>query len=269
MNRVRVAGLAEYLAAVRDVLHSWTHHDADLTPWFRGVRGARAELLPALYRGRFAALDRADEADLMREFKRVAPSLHGGLPHHTRHIDWLAIAQHHGLPTRLLDWTESSLAALFFALEPHGYEDNSTAQPGVWMLDPKWLNRRARLAEHVLVLTDEPANLEVDRSWGVLSETDPASEPISIRPVQLATRVAAQSGVFTLFGANRRALDQSPDAKRHLAKIEIDVRAIEGLRDELRIAGVTAVSLFPDLDGLSRYLGAVFAQRALGKTREA
>jgi hypothetical protein len=259
--------MADYLAAVGDVLHGWAHQGARLTPWFRGVRGARDELLPALYRGRFAALDRADEADLMREFKRVAPSLRGGLPHHTRHIDWLAIAQHHGLPTRLLDWTESSLAALFFALESHGHEDNSPPQPGVWMLDPEWLNRRARLAEHVLVLTDEPANLEVDRNWGMLSETDPACEPISIRPVQLATRVAAQSGVFTLFGANRRALDRLPEAEQHLAKIELEARAIDGLRAELRLAGVTAVSLFPDLDGLSRYLKAVFAQRAAGHVR--
>jgi hypothetical protein len=269
MKHSRVSDLPEYLAAVDAVIGSWAQYDAQLTPWFRGVHGDRDDLLPSLYRGRFAPLDHADEAALMLEFKRVAPSLQQGLPQHTRHIDWLAIAQHHGLPTRLLDWTESSLAALFFALEPKAVRSAAPPQPSVWMLDPDWLNRRARIADRVLVLTDEPENQEVDQRWGVLRRSDCGCAPISIRPVQLATRVAAQSGVFTLFGSGREALDQLPEASQHLAKIEIEPAAIGSLREELRRAGVTAVTLFPDLDGLSRYLKLLFAQRAATKARHA
>jgi hypothetical protein len=268
MKRSKVSGLTEYLGAINDLLGHWRQSDPQLTPWFRGVKGTSGELLPALYRGRFAPLDRIDEAALMQEFKRVAPSLREGLPDHTRYIDWLAIAQHHGLPTRLLDWTESSLAALFFALES---TDRSTApaQPGVWMLDPDWLNRRARVADRVLVVTDEPETQSLNRCWGALHEPDSGREPISIRPVQLATRVAAQSGVFTLFGTHREALDRLPDAQNHLAKIEIEPDAVDSLRDELRLAGVTTVTLFPDLDGLSRYLKSVYGQRAAAKRQHA
>jgi hypothetical protein len=262
MNRAKVAGLTEYLAAVNEVIGNWKKHNARVTPWFRGVSGARPELLPALYRGRFAPLDQKDESDLMLEFKRVAPSLRPGLPHHTRRIDWLAIGQHHGLPTRLLDWTESSLAALFFALENAQPGMSMPLQSGVWMLNPDWLNRLAGVADGVLVLTDEPENNEIDRRWGLLRASDCGVEPISIRPVQLATRVAAQSGVFTLFGSAREPLDQLSGAGQHLTKIEIEPASVSALREELQWAGVTAATLFPDLDGLSRYLKTVFTQRA-------
>jgi FRG domain len=269
MTRQKVASLTDYLQAVNEVLASWNEHNARLTPWFRGVSGVRPELVPALYRGRFAPLDANDECDLMLEFKRVAASLQHGLPHHTRHIDWLAIAQHHGLPTRLLDWTESSLAALFFALENTRSGMSIPQEAGVWMLHPDWLNQRAGVADRVLVLTDEPANHEIDRRWGSLQAPESGVDPIAIRPVQLATRVAAQSGVFTLFGTAREPLDRLPDAARYLVRIDIDKTAIPKLREELQRAGVTAVTLFPDLDGLSRYLKAVFAQRAEDKEAHA
>ncbi len=115
------------------------------------------------------------------------------------------------------------------------------------------------------MLTDEPENQQLDRCWGALRGPDCGHDPISIRPVQLATRVAAQSGVFTLFGTSREPLDWLPAAAEHLTKIEIEPAAVVSLRDELRRAGVTAVTLFPDLDGLSRYLKSVYAERAAAK----
>ena len=265
MNGSKAATLTEYLNAIDAVIADWKRADGNsLTPWFRGVKGSANELCPALYRGRFASLGPGDEADLMQEFKRVAPSLRHGLPHHTRYIDWLAIAQHHGLPTRMLDWTESSLAALFFALESTR-EDQGPVQPGVWMLNPDWLNRRAGVADRVLILTEEPENQRLDECWGALRGDRCGQEPIAIRPVQLATRVAAQSGVFTLFGTRRQSLDELPEARQHLRKVDIDPEAVTSLQDELRRAGVTAVTLFPDLDGLSRYLRSVYGQRAAEK----
>jgi hypothetical protein len=261
-----IDSLAGYLSAVNAVLERWSKRGELRTAWFRGTICTQDTLVPARYREPFVRLRLEHERELMLEFKRVAPSLRRGLPAHTRHIDWLAVAQHHGLPTRLLDWTESSLAALFFAVEQTVAPDRE-ACPGVWMLNPDWLNRRAEVAQGVLVLTDQPENEAVDRRWGALEGDDPGRDPIAIRPVQLADRVAAQSGVFTLFGTEQQSLDSLSDAGDNLARINIAPSALPAVQQELRLAGVTAVSLFPDLDGLSRHLRGLFAVRALAGAR--
>ena len=74
MERSKVSALTDYLKAIDAVIEQWEPSNRQLTPWFRGVKGTTDELLPALYRGHFASLDRHDEAALMQEFNRVAPS---------------------------------------------------------------------------------------------------------------------------------------------------------------------------------------------------
>lgn len=102
----------------------------DSTWLFRGEPAATYELRPAAGRegndersARTLKYDLEQERIALRRFRHDAQPFVGFLPHSD--LEWLAIAQHHGMPTRLLDWTESILVAAFFAVEHAGNEGHA------------------------------------------------------------------------------------------------------------------------------------------------
>lgn len=112
-------------------------------PWFRGEPANTATpLVPKLFR-----TSGHEENRLLQHFRMKSPALGAGTIPPREHTDqWLFLARHVGLPTRLLDWSEGLLVALHFALydytgKPRSKEDGAT----IWMLDPVELNRQSSL----------------------------------------------------------------------------------------------------------------------------
>src|SRR5262245_45005743 len=134
-----VASIEALLTAARD------DHRALGTatfPWFRGEpTKTETPLLPVLFRKQ----GQHDENRLLQRFRLKAPSLGiAPLPQRDHTDQWLFLARHVGLPTRLLDWTEGLMFALWFAVHdakggPRDPEEGGT----VWMLDPDELNRQS------------------------------------------------------------------------------------------------------------------------------
>ena len=206
--------------------------------------------------------------------------------------EWLFLAQHVGLPTRLLDWTEGLFVALYFAL--------LEKEPTIWMLDPIELNRRsssepiednifplpwfdpgkapatrldiAEFAFHVATRSQsEDTNLEqkfnveqylpnlgnfnIRGAW----ELDKVGTdlPVAIHPTNVHVRMHTQKSCFTVQGKKKESLSNLVDS-RILKKYIVSSDFIIAMSNDLRMIGVTHTSIFPDLDHLARELSETF-----------
>lgn len=173
--------------------------------------------------------------------------------------DWevLVAAQHHGVPTRLLDWTYSPLVAAHFAT----VEVRAEADRAVWRLDWKAVHRRFGLPELALLIQDLEGIFGAKRPftpWTLFGAGKDRQEfACMIEPPSLDARIVAQAATFTLCSEKRLSFDSFLD--RHelgsaLTKFVIPAGQAGRLRDQLDLVSVDERRLFPDLDGLAAHL---------------
>lgn len=156
--------------------------------------------------------------------------------------------QHHRAPTRLLDWTESPLVALYFALNDPKTEceDKDAA---LWFLNPMELNRhsghRHSFSKEILAFdVDEPLNQYLPDQVNA-RRTD--LYPIAAIGPRNSPRMVAQAGTFTIMHANPIPVEEVEDGK-HIWRMIIPSAFKKSLRAELSLLGINEYSLFPDLD---------------------
>jgi len=228
--RQRVSGWAE-LAELIEHFSFFTGH-----AWlFRGITDATHGLVPKVGREKARAMkfdprtqDRVrvpyrihDERAVFAMFKQQARAYLSSPPQ--SELEWLAIAQHFGLPTRLLDWTDSLLVAAWFAVENGGATKVDSAI---------WVTREVRAIE--MDYQGEPLNF---------------AEPYSYRPPHINPRIAAQGSVFMICPKPTEEL-----ALPFARKIVIDHSAQFTIKKRLNACGINRRHLFPDIGGLSDHL---------------
>ncbi len=243
----RIDSLGEFFACI----------DAFLKPgqefWFRGHADAGWNLVPSALRYQSVG-EREQALSLVSEFRRSAPLRlpREELPASSEELQWLALAQHYGVPTRLLDWTENAAAALYFAVNEH--EDRDGA---VIVLDPASLNEKSLPAgtrgprRRILdVHGDQDLLLRYLRLGPRLRANGCLT--LALHPVLGTRRILVQKGTFTFHGSRCFALGK--DHAPGLMVIPILTRAKRALRLELQRIGIDRMTLFPEPEHLSREL---------------
>ncbi len=192
-------------------------------------------------------------------------------------MDSYFLMQHHGAPTRLLDWTDSALIALHFAIRDKQVPPKGGAI--IYILDPYWLideiegndelkGAKARWKQYA----DKDRSVE-ERDWDRLylpadeedfeeRLLDTPAIPILIDSPHVSRRIAAQRSRFMIFGTDPLWLSSRlGSGDSHLVSIGIPATSISRIRQQLRDAGVTESVVFPDLDGLGRELKQTWQMR--------
>lgn len=247
--------VAHFLRQVERLVIFWAP-DRDHYPWFRGHGDTNWSLVPKIYRPENKRLLEYED-ELRGEFiERAWPYLPDSVWQPESGWEWYFLMQHHGIPTRLLDWTESALVALYFAVRDAKDQKRAPGEkpcnPAVWALDPFALNREvARRGDQIFNAQSARAKryLEESQSRGRLP-----AKPIAIAPSHKAHRIEAQQGRFTVHGSTKKGLERYGALKRYCVKIEILHSKLGDITEQLIVAGIAETSVFPELDGLSREL---------------
>jgi FRG domain len=190
---------------------------------FRGHSDRKFNLIPSVGRGgHTSASTEKFEKSLFRSFRREAGSYLDPLP--ANDWEWLSVAQHHGLPTRLLDWSHNPLAALYFAVEQNRDKDGEMFALYAPLKAPESINAKSPF--------------DVSRA-------------LKYYPNIVSPRIRAQEGLFVICPAPEVALDLNLRTDWTIERLLVPASAKGRLRYELYRLGVHESSMFPHIDGLA------------------
>jgi hypothetical protein len=255
----------------------WEFPDASGCAWYRG-QDTESPPIPSVLRNKY------DESSLAIAFRNRAAALMK-VPETDRVDQWLFLMQHYGAPTRLLDWTESPVLALFFALISHSELCDCKKErqnPTIWAMHPHELNRLSGL--------DGFPNTWVRRDKKVKGKTlntNPGLEhfrlafhprhewnreinhsivqlPIAVHSNYLDIRIHSQRSCFTIHGIENQDFESLFAGTRlvsegFLLKFTIPGTRVEDLLTELMRMGISYSTVFPDLEHLGKELKKRFA----------
>lgn len=212
------------------------------TPWFRGQADRSWSLTPSVLRDKDV---KPWEANMLLRFRQEASRLAPGGT--TSNWDWLVLAQHYGLPTRLLDWSTNPLVALFFACS----DGDSQTDGRFYCLDPEKLNSRTRSDASQVMMLGHDQELEQYAPLG-----DPGKnrhEPLAVIAPKSFGRISQQAGVFTISHPSSPVnwSDRDDGAVRSWV---VPLTAKEEIRLALKALRIDDATLFDDLPSWSRQI---------------
>ncbi len=213
--------------------------------WWRGLSRAHHDLIPKVFR----PVNNTNpdlmyrETQIITRFQNRTPARLEKYP--DKSDEWLFLAQHYGLPTRLLDWTESAMIGLYFAIRDNKHWDNDGS---LWMLNPSKLNK---------------ARVDVERILGRLGphsgplfglkEPEEEGHILAISTPHGNLRMLFQQSVFTIHGTTK-GLDQFEGSDEYLSKYIVPHSAKANLVLSLKRMGIVESYIFPEIEYLAQEL---------------
>lgn len=205
------------------------------------------------------------ERALIRDFKRSFHHYSSNCPDDSSTIEWLSIMQHHGAPTRLVDFSYSPYVAAYFAIED-AISNDENSMASIWAIDQKWAmetssellkSNSKKNPKQLLKYTD----LEAEKHWKHYFYEQPFIKlAMPVNPFKLNERLRIQRGIFMCTGdighSFKDNLVNMPGHKDHVEKINIKIdrkfrqEALRTLND----MGISRTNLFPGIDGFAQSL---------------
>ena len=296
MNEFTIDSFEEYLTRVRDNIGVTDQKGQRKRRYFRGQTKRAFEgydLKPSI--GRYAHLNSLSPAERDRLENEVLETFSNHLLTYVNHLprnDWeaLAIAQHHGLPTRFMDWTTNPLVALYFACrESKKDKDGNPCDSAVYVLisDPPRYSELRRQQKNGATSVEEPevatplsdddgydnfgldetseSPVIADDELDTATATRPHGQSEAVKegeltpfditanviydPPHVSPRIRAQDGVLLACHQPMQPLEE-----KDVLELVVNHKAHDDIRRRLDQYGVFDKQLFPDLDGIAKWL---------------
>lgn len=231
-----IQDLLQYLAKIQEAGNN--------SIWYRGQANEGWPLKPYYLR----LESPPSESTLLKRFKQSAAMLIDTTPEQS--FDWLFLMQHYGVPTRLLDWSESPLVGLYFAvenIEVHGNEDGA-----LWLLYPSELNKNANInnqEEDDFIPSFEDPELQSYSVESLAANSRVQLLPVATIATRNNTRIQAQHGVFTIHHSDNIPIESIGNGT-HAVKLVIPKDAKATLKSQLALLGYSKFQLFPELSSI-------------------
>lgn len=239
IKETTISSIQELIAAIEDDHGTYTG-----SLWYRGQAEKEWSLKPGYLR----LSSPTSESTLLKRFKQSAVMLLEKDPKDS--FDWLFLMQHHGVPTRLLDWTESPLIALYFALS--NYQNHPGKDAIVWSLRPCELNKNANIVdsnEEFFIPSFEDEELKNYKVETLASNTRVKSLPVASIATRNNSRLQAQLGVFTIHHLDHRGIEEIGD-QSHVIKYIIPNEKRQIIYKQLGLLGFSKFTMFPELSSI-------------------